>query len=481
MRWIESITVHLLIAFLVWVIGAPLILSIIAGVVSPEVGYPEQHIWEIWGGICLILAGFLPTGIARTRLKFWLSRLETTGKESRWEKSMRKVLSWLDSPLLFPWQRTRLIPRVLTEIEPHLRSTGSTSIHQNLLKLLFSHSKAGLEVRDRLIMSFLTRGITSIDEANQVAHLWDEHHPHPRLGEIWADFALSHEIDAHWMDPGYLWAMSQGGERAERVTRFLLPGFLARNRQDDLATLVFLKAQVIAPSREVLKTLRRIAYDYARTFRNDPLARRVKEAIGETFEAEELVEVDDQIKPTLPLIKIRPAPKKSVKRERAPVFRPLWLLVIAFLQSIFHLFSNTLSKIKIRINLRYLTFSLGIAVLAIAAGLVIIRFMHAPKPEPAPTPTRSTMQVYQSDLRYTIQVSAYRDQTQAEQMVTKLRSLGEEAYWQKTDGQRPWYRVRVGGYATQGDAKRHAEDLIARKLISNYYVANFSVGYYRNP
>ena len=89
--------------------------------------------------------------------------------------------------------------------------------------------------------------------------------------------------------------------------------------------------------------------------------------------------------------------------------------------------------------------------------------------------------VYHSHLPFTVQVAAFRGSGEAERMVLELRSKGEEAYWQKSDGEKPWYRVRIGGFATQAVAKTHAEDLIKRQLIENYYIANFVDGYYRNP
>ena len=89
--------------------------------------------------------------------------------------------------------------------------------------------------------------------------------------------------------------------------------------------------------------------------------------------------------------------------------------------------------------------------------------------------------VFHSDLPFTVQVAAYRESEIAEQKVLELRKQGEEAYWQKTGEESIWFRVRIGGFDTLETAKQYAEDLLSRKLIDNYYIANFSDGYYRNP
>jgi hypothetical protein len=89
--------------------------------------------------------------------------------------------------------------------------------------------------------------------------------------------------------------------------------------------------------------------------------------------------------------------------------------------------------------------------------------------------------VYHSEQPFTVQVAAYREPEIAEQKVLELRKLGEEAYWQKTGEESLWYRVRVGGFVTLESAKQYAEGMMTRKLIDNYYIANFTDGYYRNP
>ena len=481
MKWLESIIIHLLIAFLGWIIGGLLILIVVTKIISPTVAFNEWWVMEIWGGVCLVFIYFIPSGIAKIRIRYWLHRLTIAKMESKWEKGGHKILSWLDSPLLLPWQRLRLIPHVLKEIEPYLRAEGPTLSYRNLLKILFSYPKASLEIRDQLIMNFLERGITSIDEANLIAHLWDENHPHRELGEMWVDFGLSQEIDTPWMETGYFWALRQGDEREERITDFLLPKMLMRKRRDDFAVLVFLAAQNLELSPEVTKSLQQIAQYYTKIRRDDSLSRRVKAAVSDLSIPEEVIKEHPEPKLSIPKTEIKPRVRKPARPVFAPITdRVLQILLMPF-RWVFRSIWEAVQKLKLRIILQRLTILLGIGILAVVVILVAIRYLETPEPEPKQSPPdRSVVQVYHSNLRFTIQVAAYRDQAQAEQLVSSLRSSSEEAYWQKTDGDRPWYRIRVGSFSTQSDAKHYAEGLLAKRLITNYYVANFSDGYYRN-
>jgi hypothetical protein len=482
MKWLESIIVHLLFAFMWWIIGGLLILIVMTKIISPTAAFNEWWVMEIWGGICLVFTYFIPSGIAKNRIRYWLHRLTTTKKESNWEKRGHKILSWLDSPLLLPWQRLRLVPRILKEIEPYLRAEGPTLTYRNLLKILFSYPKVSLEIRDQLIMNFLTRGITSLDEANLIAQLWDKNRPNKELGEIWVDYALSQEIDAPWMEPGYLWAMYQGSERGERIARFLLPEMLMRKRRDDLATLVFLRSNSVEPSPEVTKSLQQIAQYYVKIQRNDSLSQRVKAAITGIEIPEEIIEKYREPVSRIPTPKLKPKVRKPAPPKFAPIADRIFQIVLKPFQWLYQTIWKAIQGLRLRIILQRFAILLSIGILVVVAILVGIRYLETPEPASKPVPPDySVMQIYHSNLRFTIQVAAYRDQAQAEQMVSRLRSLGEEAYWQKTDGDRPWYRIRVGSFSTQGEAKNYAESLLAKKLITNYYVANFSDGYYRNP
>ncbi|MBI2554835.1 MAG: SPOR domain-containing protein [Candidatus Rokubacteria bacterium] len=74
---------------------------------------------------------------------------------------------------------------------------------------------------------------------------------------------------------------------------------------------------------------------------------------------------------------------------------------------------------------------------------------------------------------YTVQVSAYRARPAAEEMERKLREAGFEAYVATINGDdgRTAYRVRVGSFATRGEAQRMAERLRSERGLSPFVTA----------
>src|SRR5262245_33890238 len=76
---------------------------------------------------------------------------------------------------------------------------------------------------------------------------------------------------------------------------------------------------------------------------------------------------------------------------------------------------------------------------------------------------------------YTIQVESALTEADASANAAKLRALGMEAYWVKTTvpniGVR--YRVRIGRYSNQAQAKAKADQLLSAGLIKEFIIATY--------
>ena len=72
-----------------------------------------------------------------------------------------------------------------------------------------------------------------------------------------------------------------------------------------------------------------------------------------------------------------------------------------------------------------------------------------------PVATSSSSQVW------SVQVAAYNVKSQADAMVARLKTNGYEA---RVDGTAAPYRVRIGRYATQGQASAVQRSLKAKKI-----------------
>jgi cell division protein FtsN len=91
-------------------------------------------------------------------------------------------------------------------------------------------------------------------------------------------------------------------------------------------------------------------------------------------------------------------------------------------------------------------------------------------PQESPKP-----QVVVEDGKYTVQVSSWQTRRRAEEDAERYAAKGFNAYVQEANipskGGR-WYRVRVGRYATQGDAEQMASQL-AGLLEAGFWVDRY--------
>ncbi|MBD3165241.1 hypothetical protein GF324_01465, partial [bacterium] len=114
----------------------------------------------------------------------------------------------------------------------------------------------------------------------------------------------------------------------------------------------------------------------------------------------------------------------------------------------------------------------GGIVLAVLLGLMIIQFVTDRDPE-LPAVSAPGTEMPASEL--TIQIAAKRTREGAVDLIRDLRSKGVDAYMVGDEGAR-WFRVRVGGFETQIQARRVADSLVAVDAIEEYYIARFEPG-----
>jgi cell wall-associated NlpC family hydrolase len=75
-----------------------------------------------------------------------------------------------------------------------------------------------------------------------------------------------------------------------------------------------------------------------------------------------------------------------------------------------------------------------------------------------------------SRVGYSIQVGAFAEVANAERLAAKLQGKGVEAfYFKKENGV---YAVRFGDYPSRDAARKHAQKLVAEKLVGSYFIAS---------
>ena len=76
-----------------------------------------------------------------------------------------------------------------------------------------------------------------------------------------------------------------------------------------------------------------------------------------------------------------------------------------------------------------------------------------------------------SDSCYSIQVASYKIRSNAVNAVADFKKLGMDTFLQPKEipGKGQMYRIYIGRYRAEGEAKKAAEQLRRKKLIGNYY------------
>jgi len=96
-------------------------------------------------------------------------------------------------------------------------------------------------------------------------------------------------------------------------------------------------------------------------------------------------------------------------------------------------------------------------------------------PVQEPPPQTPPQVVVDTDGKYTVQVSSWQTRRRAEQDAQRFSAKGFNAYVQSANIPSlggTWYRVRVGSYATPGQAREIAAQL-TELLESGYWVARY--------
>ena len=92
----------------------------------------------------------------------------------------------------------------------------------------------------------------------------------------------------------------------------------------------------------------------------------------------------------------------------------------------------------------------------------------------APPEVKELPQIPVTTDPFTIQVAAYLSEADAQRFVDQLVQHGLAAFWTKAASvRRTWYQVKVSHFATKAEAQAYGNQLKARRLIDDFYVANY--------
>lgn len=116
---------------------------------------------------------------------------------------------------------------------------------------------------------------------------------------------------------------------------------------------------------------------------------------------------------------------------------------------------------------------LGVAALALILLVTnTVQHLRSSNPPQPPSPPQAPAPAVTDP--FTIQVAAYLKAQDAENYAKQLKAKGLDAYATEAVGaKRNWYQVRIDHFADKAAARKFGEDLKAKGLINDFYVANY--------
>jgi hypothetical protein len=118
--------------------------------------------------------------------------------------------------------------------------------------------------------------------------------------------------------------------------------------------------------------------------------------------------------------------------------------------------------------------AMGLGVVVVALILLIANTVQHLQPSPPPPPPSAPAETTTVTDPFTIQVAAYLKAEDAKHFAAQLKAQGLDAYSTEAVGaNRNWYQVRIDHFATKAAARQFGEELKAKGLINDFYVANF--------
>jgi hypothetical protein len=258
--------------------------------------------------------------------------------------------------------------------------------------------------------------------------------------------------------------------------------FFKDRRADRWALTAFLLA--LKADRKRTWLLKGMAACLQRSAINDRTLRPYKEAekIMSRLDKDTLIKLEQEFVAPSPAKDVPAAPPKKnylkASGQSLVAASTAWLAAISNAsisagKSITTLFLRIKSSQHTRGVLKWTALGLagaGLFMLMINTAVHLIPSKEAPPLEPVPEPAA---EIVVTD-PFTLQVAAYLKVEHADKYVAELKSLGQDAYYTEAKSTKShWFQVRISHFPTKEAARIYGEELKAKGIIDDFYVANY--------
>jgi len=362
-------------------------------------------------------------------------------------EALRLMLRVLESGLLSNHLKDQLSRRLLRSYFPfYAGHTDSKEFREQLLLALKQRVRSE-EAYNALKAHVLIQSPLTLEVAELAEELLEIKPEDSSLATFFAQHFLAEKKIHFRAEYFYQQILAQRGPLSPAIVQLCLERILQQNRHDDFAAWCCVRAFEQHGGGE--ERLRQSLFHLHRRMellqRNDELSRKVAECFAK-------IPVDEILQWEAP----------AVQQRQASL--PFRVQRVAYALHEYGLDLLTL----IRREWRW--------AIAGGAGVLIAAVLYVALPsasskklavESAPVEDENNRKYF------SLQVGAVKNLRSAEKHLSPLTARGLEVYLLEPQSQRGWYRIRVGKYRSQNEARFAADSLKSAGIISDYFVSNY--------
>ncbi|PID40348.1 MAG: hypothetical protein CR984_03675 [Proteobacteria bacterium] len=436
--------------------------------------------WMIGPAVGLIAIAYWLVGISfayagRRRFNRLLEEAltwERAGMDREARQALSRAGAVVDSFLLSPFVRKDQAKRLLARRARFQMAQGD--VHHPSDSVVVAYLRQAPEDREAAIQwleEIAGAGDTTSVTDDIAVRIGQAHPDDPTIHRLLARFYISQRRCDLTALQTYTQIANSETALSEGLIEELAALFISERRAGRLALKVFLKAYEGDHSGEkLLAGIAACCRDIPFETLPRPLREEARDALSD-MDTSRCAEVANEYLPdAADGIQKR---RRRFKTSRDLRMGPLMQRGFMALAGVGAIFSARVLRILRAINSpRGRWIGMGLATLAVgwlAVSTVIYLSATFRAVDPAPKIEAKTI----TD-PFTLQVAAYLKEADAQRYVDQLIGHGLDAYWTRAVGtHKTWYQVRVSHFKTKANARAMGEDLKARRLIGDFYVANY--------
>lgn len=463
-----------------------LMLKLVSGLMEPTWAVLPAAVFPV---AAFVIVGRLFDRVGRGQVQRLLKEAsvwERAGMEIEADESFREAASVLDSYLISPVSKTKLLKALTAEKTRHCLARSEKDDDSYTFITSYLRYNAGDREAAKLWLEHILSRDDRSGAASEISDIIGANHPENKeIQLLLAQYYTAESRTDFRALQTYRYVMGIGGTIADQVTADVGDLFLKEGRADEWALGVYLKILKKKDSRRILiGGLAACRKNVRESARNRTILEQVDNILSR-FDEKVIEKLQNDFRPSIsftpPLEEVGKKGESVDRLKKAAEYliflsrysaKKISVATVGMWQSIRRLAAMKKARTALKWTL-VIVFSTSVLVLVINTTMHISKGLFKAK-DLSESQEKSTATVLEIADPFTLQVAAYLNPDDAKRFVKVLKEKGVDAYWTKAvSPKREWYQVRVSHFKTKDAAKKFGETLKQKHVIEDYYVANY--------